>query len=125
MHNYSSTTVLLMAIPELKEIAPRHYEEILDQAKQDRSAIPWSRLSALALGCAALYFWFQFGSGRHLQDESIWSAIFINLGLIYVFDGIVEYCMLRMLRDKVLAQLAKAPQSEAQCGCAFWQQNGL
>jgi hypothetical protein len=125
MRNYSSTTILLMAIPELKTIAPQHYEHILALAKQDRSALPWSRFSALALGCVALYFWFQFGAGRQLQDESIWSAIFINLGIFSLVDSVLEYAMLRMDRDKVLAQLAKAPQCEAQCGCAFWQENGL
>ncbi|MFZ6748742.1 hypothetical protein [Undibacterium sp. Ren11W] len=110
MPNYSSTTVLLMAIPELKSIAPQHYEDILILAKQDRSAIPWSRFSALAIGGVAVYLWFQFGAGRQLQDESIWFAIFINMGLFLIVGNIVEFCLLSMLRDKVVAQLARTDE---------------
>lgn len=103
MPNYFSRTALLLAIPELKQLAPERYTVLIAQAERTGFTTQLSHWRAVLAGLALCLFWWlapgAFGAGHFFAD------FFASLALGSLCLFAVDYWYLRILRTAVLAQL--------------------
>lgn len=96
------TDMLLAAVPELADIAPRNYPAMLAQAQQTAGMRYWP---AVLAGLCFLAFW---GLMMNHYYQSLPLLVLLYLGGDYL------YC--RALRPALLAQLAAAEQASVSRG---------
>ncbi len=104
MHNFS-TDALLLAVPELKDVAPKHYPELVLLAAQKtfKTRKPFWREFMTGLTIfAAVYL-----SNRVAAPDSIWISCVLTVGLALVSMFAIDLVYFRKLKPAIIDRLAK------------------
>ncbi|MCH8618108.1 hypothetical protein [Undibacterium sp. TS12] len=103
MQNFS-TDILLMAVPELKEVAPKHYATLVQQAEQAtfKTSKPyWREVLIVLTAFMSIYIF-----GKIVAPDSLWiSGVFTVISL-FASALLVDLLYFRRLKKAIIARLA-------------------
>lgn len=100
-----STDVLLLAVPELKDVAPKHYAELIYQAELAtlKTRKPFWREFMIAMTMfMSVYF-----ANRIFAPESIWISAMLTVAISLCSVLVIDLIYFRKLKPAIIARLAK------------------
>ncbi|MFZ6757552.1 hypothetical protein ACO0K9_10035 [Undibacterium sp. Ji50W] len=104
MQNFS-TDALLLAVPELKDVAPKHYQELIYQAEQATSKTRKPFWRELMIGLTL--FMTVYLSTQLLGSSSIWVSGVVTFASTLTSIFVIDLLYFRKLKPAIIARLAK------------------
>lgn len=105
MPNYFSLNALVLAIPELRKVAPEHYAGLIAAAEKTAFTTQLSHWRAVLAGLAMC--WLYFGP-TSFKTGQFWADMLAGVALFSLIWFAADFWYLRILRKAVLAQLPVA-----------------
>ncbi|MBI3283554.1 MAG: hypothetical protein HYZ65_01700 [Burkholderiales bacterium] len=102
MPNYFSLNALLLAIPELRKVAPEHYASLIAAAEKTAFTTHLSHWRAVLAGLAMC--WLYFGP-TSFKTGQFWADMLAGFGLFCLVCFAADCWYLRILRKSVLTLL--------------------